>query len=301
MIEKNIDAQIDLVDLVRVFWKEKVLIMITTFVIIILTLFYALSLPNLYTSSTLLKLSEGGDTGSLSSLASQYGGLASLAGISLPSGSNDKSDYVIETIESREFTSHLLQFNNLKPMLMAFESYNPLSKVINYDSEIYDIKSKKWVRDPINGNIIPSNLELHSVIKERLSISKNKQSGFINLSFEHKSPSFSKEMLDLIIRELNIKVREKDLNESTMALDYLKAQIIKIEQSEIRKAVFNLIESQLQVQMLANIKKDYILVTIDKPFIPENKSSPARAFIMMMGAFFGLIFSCILALIKHYK
>lgn len=301
MIEKNIDAQIDLVDLVRVFWKEKVLIMITTFVIIILTLFYALSLPNLYTSSTLLKLSESGDTGSLSSLASQYGGLASLAGISLPSGSNDKSDYVIEIIESREFTSHLLQFNNLKPMLMAFESYDPLSKVINYDSEIYDIKSKKWVRDPINGNIIPSNLELHSVIKERLSISKNKQSGFINLSFEHKSPSFSKEMLDLIIRELNIKVREKDLNESTMALDYLKAQIIKIEQSEIRKAVFNLIESQLQVQMLANIKKDYILSIIDKPFIPENKSYPARAFIMVMGAFFGLIFSCILALIKHYK
>ena len=169
MIEKNIDAQIDLVDLVRVFWKEKVLIMITTFVIIILTLFYALSLPNLYTSSTLLKLSEGGDTGSLSSLASQYGGLASLAGISLPSGSNDKSDYVIETIESREFTSHLLQFNNLKPMLMAFESYNPLSKVINYDSEIYDIKSLDYLyshklKDYQIQTLIPLGLEKINII-----------------------------------------------------------------------------------------------------------------------------------------
>jgi uncharacterized protein involved in exopolysaccharide biosynthesis len=301
MTEENIDTQIDLVEIVMVFWKEKILVTIMTSIIIILTLLYALSLPNLYSSSALLKLSDSEGANGFSSLASQYGGMASLAGISLPSGSSDKSDYVIEIIESREFSSHLLQFENLKLMLMAIESYDMTSKTIQYDPKIYNIKSKKWVREPINGNLAPSDLELHSSIKEKLSISKNKQSGFITISFEHKSPLFSKKMIDLIIRELNIKVKEKDQEESTLALSYLQKQIKNTEQSEIRKAVFNLIESQLQIQMLSNIKKDYIVTTIDKPFIPENKSSPARAFIMIMGAFFGLIFSCMLAIFKHYR
>ena len=78
-------------------------------------------------------------------------------------------------------------------------------------------------------------------------------------------------------------------------------QIIDIEQAEIRKAIFNLIESQLQIQMLSNVKNDYILTAIDKPYVPENKSSPDRAFILIMGAFFGLAISCISALLRKKK
>ena len=54
----------------------------------------------------------------MSSLASQYGGLASLAGI-LPSSSGDKSQYVIETARSREFVEHLMTFNMVSENIIS--------------------------------------------------------------------------------------------------------------------------------------------------------------------------------------
>ena len=301
MSDNNIDFQIDLVDILKSLWSEKIFIGVGTSIICLISVIYALSLPNLYTSSALLKLSENDESSSFSGLAAQYGGIASLAGISLPSESADKSDYVIEIVKSREFTSHLLKFDDVRPMIMAYKSYDDTKQVVIFDNKLYDSKSKKWVRSPVNGNVIPSDLEVHSEMRKLLSISKDKQSGFINISFEHKSPIFSKYILDLVIKELNILVREKDLNESTDALNYLQKQIIDIEQAEIRKAIFNLIESQLQIQMLSNVKNDYILTAIDKPYVPENKSSPDRAFILIMGAFFGLAISCISALLRKKK
>lgn len=301
MLDESKETQIDLADLIKIIWNDKLLIISISSLITFLTLLYVIFLPNLYTSSALLKINENEESSGFSSFAAQYGGLASLAGVSLPSSSSDKTDYVIEIIKSREFAEHISKFANIKPMLIAFESYDLSTNTINFDTKIYNAKTQEWLREPINGNVAPSNLEIHAAINENLSISKNKQSGFINISFEHKSPIFSKRILDIIIRELNSQVREKDLLESTIALNYLQNEIKSIEQSEIRKAIFNLIESQLQIQMLSNVKKDYILSSIDKPFIPENKSSPARMFILIMSAFFGFLFSCIISIFKSFR
>ena len=100
MSDNNIDFQIDLVDIFKSLWSEKLFIGIGTSILCLISIIYALSLPNLYTSSALLKLSENEDSSSFSGLAAQYGSIASLAGISLPSESADKSDYVIEIIKS---------------------------------------------------------------------------------------------------------------------------------------------------------------------------------------------------------
>ena len=295
------DTQIDLVELLKTLWKEKLFIIIVSTTITFLALIYILLLPNLYTSSAILKLNQSDERSGFSSIAAQYGGLASLAGISIPSNSSDKADYVIEIIKSREFAAHISKFDDLPQMLIAFKTFDKSTNTNIFDPNIYNAAEQKWVRKPVNGNVEPTNLELHAKINQNLSISKNKQSGFINISFEHKSPFFSKKMLDIIIRELNVKEREKDLIESTLAITYLQNQANSIEQSETRKAIFNLIESQLQIQMLTNIKKDYLLTSIDKPYVPENKSSPQRMFLLILFVFFSFLFSCLLSLFKGFR
>ena len=77
------DDEIDLRELFLVLWEGKALITIVTGLAAIVSVVVALSMPNIYQSTAILAPKSDGGTGGLSRLASQYGGLASLAGINL--------------------------------------------------------------------------------------------------------------------------------------------------------------------------------------------------------------------------
>ena len=76
--------------------------------------FWALSLPNIYTSSSVLKIA-GGNDGTTS--FSQYEGLANLAGVNLPqsNASNFTPDYFYELARSRSFLEHILNRSDIRP------------------------------------------------------------------------------------------------------------------------------------------------------------------------------------------
>ena len=77
------DDEIDLRELFLVLWEGKALITMVTGLAAIVSVAVALSMPNIYKSTATLAPKSGGGTEGLSRLASQYGGLASLAGINL--------------------------------------------------------------------------------------------------------------------------------------------------------------------------------------------------------------------------
>ena len=122
----------------------------------------ALALPNFYSASALLAPADQ-STGSLSGMMQRVGGIASLAGISLPSGDEgNKVQLGIELMTSRSFIGNFVERRNLLPDLMAFESWDMSTGEIEYDSDIYDIDENKWVRDvSLPYKPKPSVLEAH--------------------------------------------------------------------------------------------------------------------------------------------
>tara|TARA_B110000967_G_C18896021_1_gene570704 strand:+ start:104 stop:1045 length:942 start_codon:yes stop_codon:yes gene_type:complete len=298
---KNKNDEVDIIELIVSIWSSKNFIIVVTLIFSLTSVLYSLSLTNIYKSSGLLQVNNADDQGGLSSIASQYGGLASLAGISLPSKSSNKSDYAIETIKSRDFLKHLLEFEGIAENLIAAKSFDMSSKKIIYDTNIYNSKLKKWTREPNHlGNVIPSYLEIYSIYQEALNINVDSDSGFLTISFSHLSPIFAKEFIDLVIRELNEVSKINDLKESTLALDFLQNQLLKVQQKDIRSSLNELVESQLKTMMLSNIKKDYLVSFIDRSFVPESKSSPGRAVICILGAFMGMVLSILIVLIRHF-
>ena len=92
------DDEIDLRELFRVLWAGKWLIGGITFAAAAIAVVVALMLPNIYRAEALLAPNDQQGAGSLSSLAAQYGGLASLAGINLSTGSADKTALGLEVL-----------------------------------------------------------------------------------------------------------------------------------------------------------------------------------------------------------
>lgn len=294
------ETNINIAEIIQVLWSDKLIFLSITLIISFSSVFYAVNVPNKYQSTAIMQLAGDDQSSAMSGLSSQYGGIASLAGISLPSASSDKSYYIVNTLRSREFVKHLLTFDGIKKNLMAAKSFDPDTGLIHYDEGIYI--NDAWVRNVgKNKNVVPSYLEVHEKsYLRKFNVQKDIDSGFIKLSFEHLSPVFAKEFLDLIIQEINLISKKNDLNESETAFKYLEKQLLLNPQQDIKNSINQLMASQLNSMMLANVREDYILTTIDPPHIPEYRSSPDRVLICIFGSILGALIAFMTSITRFY-
>ena len=133
-----------------------------------------------------------------------------------------------------------------------------------------------------------------------MAVNYNNVIGVIYISMEHKSPIFAKEFLDLVINQADSLMREKDLQQSSDALEYLTSEISKTSLIEMKSSMNQLVQSQLETQMMAKISTDYAIKVIEPPFIPEIKSRPSRSLISLIGTILGFVLGVFLILIRYY-
>ena len=262
-------GSINLYALAFLLFRSKSIIIFTTSISLLIAIIYSLFLPNIYMSSATLKLAEGQEeTSQLSQMASRYGGLASVAGISVPAG-NSNGFYVAEKIKSFSFFKHILAFDNVKTHLISQIEPNA------------------------------SDLKIYDIYTESLSVFISKDTNFIEISFIHHDPSFAKNLIELIVKEINDLSRKKDLMQAEESIMYLNEQLENTQQSSLRESINILFEKELKTKMFANIRTDYIVEYVDSPYIPENKYSPSRSLICIIGIMLGLFFSISYVILKE--
>jgi len=294
--ENTINEEIDLIAIISVLWKGKKLISSLTIFAAVSSIIFSLLLTNMYRSESVLQSRTSQDSGGLS----QFSGLASMAGISLPTAGGDGAVEVMAIIKSREFVKHLVTFEDILASLMAVKDYDPSSRKLSYDKNSYDSETKSWIQPSNKARSYPSYIDAHEVYLGMMSISKDTKTGLINISVEHRSPVFAKEFLDLIIQEANALKRNKDIATTDRALSYLKEQLSQTVGARIKDSINMLIESQLETRMMANIHEEYSLIKIEPPFIPENRFFPKRSIICILGTLIGMMLSVMIVLTKHY-
>ena len=292
---QSFDDEISLREIVSVLWDGKVIITSVTAFFAVASIIISLLLTNYYTSESLLISRDKQESG-----MSNLSGLASLAGVDL-TAQGASINKVIDIIQSRAFVKRLITFEDVLPSIMAPESYDTSSKKLFFDSELYDESSKTWIRDaPTNGAVIPTYIEAHKEYSEMITVMKDRMTGHVTIKIEHISPVFAYDFLSLVIKEANNVYREIDFDSATRALTYLNQELSSTSQLEIKKSISNLMENQLETKMMANIHDDYVLMTLEPPFIPEMKSGPIRSLIVILSTIAGGLLSVILVLFRRY-
>ena len=287
--------EIDLRELISALWNSKLLISLFVISFAIGSVLYSLSIPNQFTSSSLLKTNDASSSSSSQSTNSSLDVLGSIAGVDFSGSGSGKSGLAITTLESRDFLKHLLKTEDVLPSLTAIESYDRESKKIIFNPNVYNEKENRWIKDSEK----PSYLKAYKAYRKILNINIDK-SGFIQISVTHQSPEFAKYFLVLVIDELNSLSRVRDLRESNASLKYLYGQLQETKQSDIKISINQLIKSELRKQMLANVQLDYLLKPLDSAFIPELKTSPNRPQICINGTILGLFLGILISLIRYY-
>jgi uncharacterized protein involved in exopolysaccharide biosynthesis len=209
-----------------------------------------------------------GRMGGLSALASQYSGLASLAGISLP-GSKGK-DEAIAVLQSELLTESYIRDKNLLPILYA---------------KLWDPRTGKWLTsDPKK---IPTLWKANRLFTKQIrGVSEDKKGSLVVLTIKWKDPKQAALWANDLVKLTNSYLRNKAIQEAQRNIVYLNEQAAKTNVIEAQKAVYSLLETEINKEMVARGREEYALKVIDPAFVPERPSSAGTVMLGLLG--FGL-------------
>ncbi|QWL58524.1 lipopolysaccharide biosynthesis protein [Aeromonas jandaei] len=295
------EDEIDLRELFAALWRGKWQIVASTLVGAGIAVIFALSRPNIYRSEALLAPSTEQQGGGLAAMAAQFGGLASLAGVNLSGGGGpDKTAIAVEIGKSRQFLSHFIRRHQLEVPLMAVTKADKVTGEWVIDEDVYDIASKKWVREvPPGQSVEPTDWELIKAFRGITSISHDAKSGLVTVAVEYYSSESAKQWVDWLVTDLNEAMKLRDQADATRNIAYLKAQLEKTPVADMQKVFYQLIEDQTKTLMLTEVNQEYVFKTLDPAVVAEEKAKPKRALIAVLGTLLGGMLGVMLVLVRH--
>ena len=292
--------EIDLKELFSVLWQGRWLISGISSSVCLLAIIFALLTPNQYQATLLLAPTQQ-NTGGISSALSQFGGLASLAGIDIGGGDGGDKQIALEVMQSRSFIEQFINQSGILLEIIAAKGWDAESKRLILDRDIYNTQNRQWVRTaPPGRQVTPSLWEAYKVFSDMLVVSEDKKTGLVSVSIEYFSPYQARQWLENYILAINLYLQQRKLSRIEKNIDYLQQQIATTSVAEMREIFFTLIEEQIKSKMLVEASPNYAFTTVSEAMLPEEKSQPKRALIVILGGLLGMMFSICLVLCRYY-
>ncbi|HVO45253.1 MAG TPA: Wzz/FepE/Etk N-terminal domain-containing protein [Steroidobacteraceae bacterium] len=250
------ENEIDVVALWWIIWDHKTLVITTTFVCTLVALVLALTATPLYRATVVVTEVHDTGLGSDSGLASQIGGLASLAGLSL--GENGPHPERQAVLRSRHLVDQFVRQPDVTPLLMA--------------------------------NAKPGDSVWATVERFRrsvLDIQDDKIRGTTTLTIDWSDPEVAARWATGMVTLANTLLRERAIEDSTRNIAYLTEQVQHTSSLEIQRVMYNLIEQETKTLMLAKGRNEYAFAIVDPPVKPEVRVSPKRTLMVLSGIVVG--------------
>jgi uncharacterized protein involved in exopolysaccharide biosynthesis len=213
--------------------------------------------------------------GALGAIANQFSDLASLAGVT-PPGASARSE-PIAVLQSELLTQNYIQAENLLPILYANK---------------WDEASKRW--KPTDPKKIPTLwLANQYFMKKIRHVTDDKVTGLVTMRIRWKDPRQAAKWANDLVKATNIYLRDKSIRESERNIAYLTDAGAKTNVVEVKKAVYSLLEQEINKEMLAQGREEFALRVVDPAFPPERPSSLGAIALTIVGLVSGALISVI--------
>ncbi|MFM2484532.1 Wzz/FepE/Etk N-terminal domain-containing protein [Celerinatantimonas yamalensis] len=294
------DDEIDLRELFAVIWHGKWWIIAFALVFGIGGVIYAKLQPNIYQSQVLIAPADNSQASQLAGLASQFGGLASLAGVNLGSGGSNKTILALQVLQSRKFIGDFITRHHLLPELMATKGWDKKTEQLKYNTSLYNPKTKQWLSDD-EKSLKPTRLDATQYfLKKILSVDTDTKTNMTTVSINYYSPNIAQQWATWLISDLNEEMRQQDMIDAQNSIQYLNSQLAQTSLADNRTMLYQLIEQQTKTLMLTKVRKEYAFKTIDPAVVAENPSKPKRKLIVVIAVILGGILGVFFIFIKQF-
>lgn len=258
------DEQVDLAAILRGVLGKWMFIVLATLIAGGAAAALGLILPPSYESTTTVAPVESdGQSG----MRGKVGGLAALAGIDLSSGNRGEERYAI--LSSQGFAREFIERENLLPVMFP-QRWDAARNQWKPDAEVPSLEraTKKFVR------------------KIR-SVSQDKKTLLIQVQVRWSDPVLAAEWANKLVSMANEKIRKNAIDEAEQSIGFLKQELAKSDVIQLQQSIHNLIESQINNAMMANVQHEYAFRIVEAA-IPREEPSGLRLWqLVLVGAALG--------------
>ena len=268
------DDEIDLFRLFSTLWRSRWLIMSMTAVFAVGAAVYASFLPPMYTASVVLSPVREEP---LSGLATQLGGLASLAGISRLGRDSTEA---VAVLRSRDFARAFIEEQGLLPELFP---------------KVWDATAGRWtVEEP--PTLSDGAGFFAGTVRD---VEEDSTTRLVTLSIEWGDPELAAAWANLLAVRLNDHMRQRALVVAETNVKYLRHEYENTPIVALQQSISALMESEMQKLMVARGNSEYSFRIIDRAEVPRGKSKPRTTLIVAVATFFGGMLSVFLVLVRE--
>jgi uncharacterized protein involved in exopolysaccharide biosynthesis len=266
-------GEVSIKELFQIVWKEKWLIICITAVCALTAAGVAWMSPNKYQATIVLSpVTTNSASNKLGNVASQLGGLAALAGISVNTESNKAESVAV--LQSQLLTERFIQEKNLLPILF---------------SDQWDPEAKDWKHGSASKQrtLWRANEEFEKIRK----VDEDRKTGLVTLKITWTDPVVAAAWANGLVAMTNDSLRSRAIDEAEKHVLFLSKQAAATDVAEVRTAIYGMVESEIKTEMLAKGPGDFALKVIDPAVAPERKTSPIRTLWILVGTLIGLVIS----------
>jgi uncharacterized protein involved in exopolysaccharide biosynthesis len=251
-------------------WRHVVAISVGAVICALAGFVLASMLPRKYRSIVVMVPSEAMEGQNGGGLMSQLGGLAQVAG--LPVSGNSARDEAYEVLHSRALAWHFIEANHLAPLLFP---------------KRWDERAHHW---KTTGRGEPSMAEQIVEFNSKVSaVSQDKLTGTIRVSITWPDRTLAAAWANALVVMANDQLRDRHISDSTQMVDYLDKQLERTQSTDVRQALYALMERELRKSAIATVSREYAFKVVDPAMVADARGwvSPNRIVYSLIGGLLG--------------
>lgn len=249
--------------MVRLMWRYRYLIGSASILSALIAVYLALTATEIFRAEVVVTEVHDNRLSASGGLASQLGGLASLAGLRGGGGEDPNMQGVLA---SKHLIEEFIKGQDLVPQL-----------TVNSGKRATLWFAVKRFQETV--------LALHD----------DQLKGLTTISMDWTDPITASKWANDFVALANDLIRTRVLEDASRNVAYLNKQIAQTREVEIQHSLSDLIESETKTLMLANGRKDYAFRIIDPAVPPGIRHSPKRTLMVLSGTAAGFFVGTLFA------
>ena len=292
------DDEIDLRELFTKLWHGRWVIVLLCCVALVLASFYLHVAARKYTVSMTFKpVIEEGAGPNLAGL----GGLASLAGVSLPqSGSGDFATFRT-LLRSEEVAERVIAATELLPAIFKNEWDAQQAQFRKPPRGLLG-RSLSGLKSILTGDekrdyIAPNPQRLSIFMDRTLGLSVNNETGFLTVSAESEDPETLVALIVAATEATDQLMKERYIVNAEQTLQFYQSKILTSRSREHREALAKLISAEDQKLMLTSEGRHFVAEPLTRATTSMDPTSPKSVLVLALALVLGLFSGAALVVI----
>jgi uncharacterized protein involved in exopolysaccharide biosynthesis len=249
------DSYLTVAEMLRAIWRHRLIVVAVTITSALFALVYLRFATYTYTASLYVTPVESGAADGLMSQLGGLGGLASLAGVSLPGARGSGAfQLYLESLQSRPVADELA--NNAELMYALFSAeWDSSTKQWRRPSGL-----SQWIKSTIYFLIgadgyqwhPPDGPRLQEYLKRNITVMQNPKKSVVTIAYSNENPELASLLLSSLHKVADSQIRQRTMLRVKENITYLTGKLEEVRNVEHQRAIAQALSDQEKVRMMAN-------------------------------------------------